>query len=148
MQVSKLKKEDSLNPRQVLRQSSSKEDERPSFNRNIFNKVRTLEPPLNADEEEWEDENCIDQSDWDELKNESEDEESEEAKNEMYDWQLQNDYHIQKAAERQKQKRQEEESKRRLMKGIYLEKNQKKDGGLWTSLTSMFSFGCASTNDH
>jgi hypothetical protein len=74
----------------VQRQSSSKNNEcRTSANRNIFDKVRTLEPPLNADDDEWEDQNYREHhSDWNEYRNESEDDQSEESKNEMYDWEL------------------------------------------------------------
>ena len=105
--------------------NSAKNEERTSLNRNIFTKVRTLEPPLNADEEEWEDHQYRHQSEWDEYKNQSEeeDESDDSNSNEKYDWELQNDIHIQKAAERQKLKRLEEETKRRLMQGINIQKS-------------------------
>ena len=65
-----------------------------SYSRNIFSKVRTGRKPLNANDDEW---------------SSDEDDEPEEEK---YDRQMMNDWHIRKAAERERQRQQDEEIKK------------------------------------
>jgi hypothetical protein len=51
--------------------------------------------------------------------------------------------HLRRAAEVERQKRQQEENIKKQFLGIgKMDKSQQDKGGLWTSLSSVFSFGC------
>ncbi|CDW86401.1 protein kinase domain containing protein [Stylonychia lemnae] len=141
------------------------DSERSTYNRNIFSKVRTLEPPLNVDDDEWEDEKydvynnqqrimkqkkdewSDDDQEDEKEEDENDDEENDENYYEKLDAKLSNDYHMRKAAERSKQKKFDEEKKRRMLQGIQFEKNGQKSGGLLTSIANIFTFGCAGANN-
>ena len=68
------------------------------YGRNIFSKQRE-QKPLNADDEEWNDnQNRYDDSDDD-------DDDDDEDEEEKYDNQILNDWHIRKAAERERKRK-------------------------------------------
>jgi len=74
-------------------------------------------------------------------------EEDEQAYYDRIDRQLSSDSHIQKAAERQRQKRVEDEKKRRMLHGINRGRGAgDQKSGILQSIASVFTFGCGSSS--